>query len=256
MMEAHLGVPVVQHDDGSRPSMYDLRVEYGDGRTAAAEVTCELDPSVRELGKLLTARPGVWTVPGLRGGWLVGLLPSARAKRLFAELPGLLVSLEAAGVRGLDLMFDQDTDDPHVHAAHRLGVVGLEQHPTDHPGSVYPMILMTGSRGGGLLVHAADATAEWIGPYIAEERADVLAKLARSDASERHAFVVIAGLSEPSFAVFDPLVRMDVELPSCPPDLPDEVTHVWVTTTWEGGRGLAWSPSDGWSWFDRLSEPA
>lgn len=77
MLEAHLGATVIQHDNGSMPGLYDLRVEYGDGRFAAAEVTRELDPRIHELGKLLTARPGLWTVPGLRGGWSVGLLPSA-----------------------------------------------------------------------------------------------------------------------------------------------------------------------------------
>lgn len=40
-------------------------------------------------------------------------------------------------------------------------------------------------------------------------------------------------------------------VPATPPDLPDQVTHVWLMAFWTAGSGLRWSPNRGWERFER-----
>lgn len=81
-----LGVPVVQHDDGSLPGMHDLDITYGDRPPRAVEVTAAADGEAIALWNLLNGQDERWVEPALAGGWLVSLLPTARAKRVRKEL--------------------------------------------------------------------------------------------------------------------------------------------------------------------------
>src|SRR5229473_7363907 len=83
-------VQVKQHDDGSRPSMYDLKIVYPDGMVGAIEVTAAADAEQIELWKLVGGRGRRWIESSLVGGWLVRILPSTRARVLHKQLPGLL----------------------------------------------------------------------------------------------------------------------------------------------------------------------
>jgi hypothetical protein len=78
-MEAELGVPVVQQDDGSRPAMHDLDVIYGDGHRAAVEVTGAVDAEATEFWNINVQ--GGWVEPDLIGGWLIQAKPNARRLR-------------------------------------------------------------------------------------------------------------------------------------------------------------------------------
>ena len=89
MMSHALGLPVVQHDDGSLEGMHDLDVLY-DGETAAVEATSAADGESIALWNVMNGRNERWVVDELQGGWMVSLEPSARAKRLKTELPRLL----------------------------------------------------------------------------------------------------------------------------------------------------------------------
>lgn len=100
MMSHALGLPVVQHDDGSSEGMHDLEVLY-DGETAAVEVTSAADGESIALWNLMNGRNERWVVDELQGGWMVSLEPSARAKRLKTELPRLLRELEISGLTEL-----------------------------------------------------------------------------------------------------------------------------------------------------------
>jgi hypothetical protein len=256
MMEPALAVSVAQHDDGTQDGMYDLSIDYVDRPRGAAEVTREVDGSVLALSKVIYSQDGRgrWIIPELRGGWAVSLRPSANGKRVVKELPPLLAQLESNGVTSTNT-WDDDPAAPFISEATSLGIVNATQYETSYRGSVYPLVALRDDRSGGVEAATANAPAEWIGAFLRDaKRADVLAKLDRSEACERHVFIVVAGLGEPSFDVFDPLTRQDVQLPTVQPDLPPEVTHVWLTTTWNGGRGLRWDPAAGWLWFERVTE--
>lgn len=102
-------------------------------------------------------------------------------------------------------------------------------------------------RGASVSVHghvAGDAQPS------ASEQADVRSKLARSECDERHAFVLVPGFTTAPFEVADLLMRDDAPLPTAPPRLPTEITHVWIASTWTSGHGVRWSP-DGWESFDK-----
>lgn len=92
----------------------------------------------------------------------------------------------------------------------------------------------------------------WIGEFLAEPQLeDVRAKLARSGAVERHAFIFVPGLTTAPFPVMDLLMRNDAPPPTEDPLLPSEITHVWIMSTWSSGAAFFWSRSEGWRAFDK-----
>jgi hypothetical protein len=246
-----LGVRVKQHDDGSQPRMHDLVIEYLDRPSASVEVTSSVDSESLELWQLMNGREARWQVDGLRGGWLVALTPSARHRRIRAELPDLLLELEAKAIRHLEptdmagRTFDKIASD--------LGVASAWQsRETAFPGSVYLTIEQPLDKRVGYVSRTGNALATWLGDFLqSPAQADVLAKLARSGAAERHAFVLVASFTTASFSVVDLLIRRDAPLPTVPPELPNEVTDVWVASTWSNGLGFRWSPRSGWLTFDK-----
>lgn len=251
MITAALGHPVRQHDDGSRPGMHDLDIDLPDGTVAAVEVTAAADPASIELWNIVNGGDDRWIVPELAGGWMVSLLPSARAKRVKAELPDLLRQLEDAG----DVRFGfgwREPGHPRLVALKDLGAVSGSRGDTDFPGVIYLTIELPRERQGGFVSTEASAVGLWLADFLAHpQQADVLAKLARSGADDRHAFVILPGFTTAPFAVSDLLWREDGPLPSSPPVLPAEVTHVWLVSTWNIGTGLRWSPDGGWQHFTK-----
>lgn len=82
--------------------MFDLRIVYRDRPPGAVEVTAAADAESVELWNITNGRRGRWQVDQLAGGWLVSLLPSARAKRVLTNLPRLLAELEGQGIQRLE----------------------------------------------------------------------------------------------------------------------------------------------------------
>lgn len=241
---------VRRHDDGTRDGMYDLSVFRVGSVVAAAEVTIAADQdSIKlsvELSKVATLQGGIWTDRGLRGGWLVSIDRSYKGmKKLVSGLPLLLAKLEAMNRKALDAEHDSGAD-PLVAEAIGLGVLSARQSATtSNPGSIYPTV---DSRGlAGFVAETGDAVATWIGGFLAaDERRDVRKKLAASGLAARHAFVwVPLLLGTAPFGVVEVLTRHPIPLPTAAPQLPNEVTHVWVASTWDGG--LRWAPRKGWS---------
>ena len=74
--------------------------------------------------------------------------------------------------------------------------------------------------------------------------ADVRSKLAMTGADERHVFIGVS-LTTP-WEVLYPLHREITDLPSGPPLLPAEITHLWIWGTQLPDRCLAWFPDRGW----------
>jgi hypothetical protein len=144
-----------------------------------------------------------------------------------------------------------------AQVAGELGVVGAGQHGTDFPGSVYVTIELPTERAGGFVSVTGDALAIWVGEFLREpEQRDVLDKLSRSCRSDRHAFIFFPGFAAAPFSVTDLLMRNGAPLPLVDPDLPDEVTHVWLASSWAAGRGFRWDPERGWDSFDKLVNSA
>jgi hypothetical protein len=245
MMEAELGVPVVQHDDGSRNAMYDLRVLYPDGPAGAAEVVAAADGESIALWNLINPG-GRWIAPELAGGWSVHLEISARGKRIRNELPQFLMTLEFNGVTSLDTRYG---DHPYRSAARDLEIVSAHQGDTEFPGSIYPSIAYPHERLAGFSDETGYGLVQWLDEFLSSDAlADVRTKLSASGAPRQHAFVFVAQFATP-FAVTDQLVRSDAPIPGRHPKLPDHITDVWVVSSWSTGNGFRWSVDRGWTSF-------
>jgi hypothetical protein len=247
---------VEQHDDGSRPSMYDLKIVYPDGTVGAAEVTRAVDPQQLQLWKLVRRRGKPWIEPNLAGGWQVRILPSTIAKELLPQLPGLLRELERSGIR--ILRGDPSSRDGLAALAGQLGIVQVQQTPTDYAGSIYIMPPEKSlEQMGGYSPLTGDPLATWLGEWLSDpERADNLSKLANSRAPERHMFVLVPPFEKVPFAVNDLLIAPGAPLPTIPPALPPEITHVWAMSMWDSGDGFRWSPDNGWARFAKVEPTA
>jgi hypothetical protein len=253
------GVTVGQHDDNTAPSMHDLDLSVGGGRTfGAMEVSAAVDAELIECRRPLDGRGDRRIVPELVGGWMIHVRPNARAKLLLRELPLLLQALEKDGSTTIRLRSAERNE--LTVKLNELGVVSAQQSRTRFPGSVYVMPEIPRDRRGGFVASTGDALSEWIAEWIMEpSRSDNLDKLRRSAARERHLFVIVPGfVSTAPFSAMDLLMRPDAPLPTVSPGLPSEVTHVWVMSRWANGHGFRWSPEHEWERFanDAVLDPS
>ncbi len=244
LMEAELSVPVVQHDDGTRPGMHDLDVIYGDERRAAVEVTGAVDAEATEFWNTTVA--GRFVERDLVGGWLV--LAKASARKLREKLPPFLRELEGAGIKEFRVRPGQSTA---RLASAPPGVVRATQGPTAVPGSIYVQPDLPNEQVAGFMGNTGDALAKWLADFLHDPaRTDVRTKLMRSGAAERHAFVLVSGLSGAPFTVVGLLIANDAVSPVAAPDLPPEITDVWAVSPWDSGLGFRWSSVTGrWQRF-------
>lgn len=242
------GVEVRMHDDGSSPGMHDLNLFRQGSLFGACEVTAAADAETIELWKLVNGRDDRWVEPGLRGGWMLALAPTCRAKTLKAGLRDLLLAMETQGVteagwdrvRGPVGAFDGLLD--------RLGIVHARQGETEFPGVVYFTIDLPADRSGGAVPLSGDPLVEWLSAWTrSPEQEHNVAKLLRAGTKERHLFVLFPVFSPAPFPVIDVLMRPSGPLPTSAPDLPDAVTHLWTMSGWSSGDLFAWSASGGWS---------
>ena len=254
MIALALDTPVIQNDDGTAEGMHDLAICYPDGAWGAVEVTSAADGDSIAVWNLLNGRDR-WIDSRLAGGWSVVLSPLAPRRLLKREIPALLQELETSGRTYLRPSCTQNAVGVEAHGL-KLGILYAFQGGTDFPGSIYPTVDQGEERSGGCVdERSSDAVAGWVGPFLSDNKhSDVLAKLARSGADERHAFLIVPGMSTVDFSVNYALIRTDPVLPTFAPVLPVEVTNVWVVSTSKNGCGLRWSP-DGWSTFEKVVRP-
>lgn len=240
-------VEVVQNDDGSSQRMHDLNIMANGTVIGAIEVTKAADAETFAFWKLATGH-GRWVEPNLDGGWTVRALPQARVRRLKAELPALLRDLEERGVK--EVRPGPEGSGQSEEAAYDLGITDLYQTGTAYPGSIYPLPDPPPERSVGRVPETGDPLADWLGEWIGQpEQADNLEKLRESAAAERHLFVILPGFANAPFAVISLLMQDHAPLPTIPPVLPPELTHVWAVSTWDKGDGMRWAGESGWQSF-------
>jgi len=250
-----LKVDVILQDDGSKHAMPDLMIEYRDGRPPGfAEVVADMSQAYGRMWDK-TIRADATPLPGQDRVWhlTVSVAVAGRTKELRAALPDLLAALTAKG-----LTFD------HHHSEHQLariddqdvailvaaGVVGIDSRPVREDESAEVTL---GPQGvtGPITVDWVPVLA-WLDDLLASPTlADVRTKLAKTGAAERHAVIGVTH-SSPGDVVFA-LSRLHSSLPPRAPQLPDEITHLWLLGTWAGDRTLVWYPEH--DWFDSRRRP-
>lgn len=129
---------------------------------------------------------------------------------------------------------------------------------TEFPGSIYVYPELPPDRASGFVPSNGDALADWLSEFLCSPaREDVRRKLAFSEASETHVFVIVPGLvADAPFAVLDLVMGDDSPLPVIDPVCPDEITDAWAATGAPTGTCFRWSRSLGWLRFKkpRLAE--
>lgn len=248
VIAAHIGAQVVLHDDGSAPSMYDLEIRYTDGRRGAVEVTAAEDEQLRADYGAIQGPRSVIEDERLTGGWLVLLRSGARVKAARAALPDLLVRFEAAGLDDVSLYRQRKEADTWAHdALDSLGVTDTRA------GSVRPgmVALLPALRVAWLSSDPEDVVA--FAERFAASRPDNLHKLGDSGAAERHLFMWGGDVPQ-DWPSMRPL-GLDIEaLPSRAPQLPPEITDVWVAAQGERpSRIVHWNAREGWHEAGRIT---
>jgi hypothetical protein len=245
------GTTVVQHDRNSGRRVYDLALTRDGSVFGAVEVTAAADPDSIALWNTVHRHEGPWIDQSLVGGWMLWLYPYARVKDLRRELPALLAELERIGITEFGSDW-RHRHDPYHLPAKRLGIAVAHQSATSVPGRIYFSIKLPIERMAGFVARTGDVLAEWVSEWVVRpDQADNLQKLRESGLAERHLFVVMPGFTTAPFSVVDLLTRDNAPLPTVPPKLPAEVTHLWILSLWNVGDGFRWSPDGGWSRFDK-----
>lgn len=243
VLESALRAPVARVDKRPLQGMHDLEVRYADGRLGAGEVVSARDETRTEL-ETAAARRGFAKCNELTRLWMVIVKPEAILKNIHPHMPSLLSQLECLGIdriRGFDHRYAPDGFRSLAIDLDNLGIEScFSSRPTlKHPPGFYlwPGILAAWVRDG-------DSATEFCEQLLADSACeDVLDKLRRSNADERHAVIIL------TFAQVGPHTAIDTGvLPSRPPRLPDGIDWLWIIASKAPPvRAVYWKPEAGWS---------
>lgn len=242
ILQREIGRLVVFHDTGHKPGMFDLRV--GDVDTPEIAIEC--------VGAVNRARVETWNIGPARGSfslaltgdWYVVITPETRWKEARARLQDALHMCEASGVRRFTVV---DWALKHQHPRIFDALEGLRIHAIAcfrEPGSGKVYTTMTGT--GGAVDDYGTAVPGWITEFLHDPcQKDVITKLERSGARQRHVFVGVDFMGVP-WPVESYLGTRTDHLPEMPPSLPPPVDAVWILYD---RRGVQWGGSK-WRFFD------
>jgi hypothetical protein len=238
------GHRVVIQDDNSVDGMADVRIEPPDAPAAYLEVVLDIEDPYAAMTSHLRGDQRI-AAPELGRVWQVTVGRKANVKRLRQQLVEKLEGLQSEGqyfdtVQGERNLLDHPS--ARVRQLATLGVLELTSGvPTDGSDG---RILVWGEGTGGPAVQDWVAFDRWLKDYLHDpQRADVRQKLAATAAPERHVFVGMSFTTE--WFAYHALSHEYADLPPADPQLPSEITHVWI---WSKllGRCIAWSPGNGW----------
>ena len=246
MIEKELDRPVVVHDDGSQPSMYDLRI----GAARAPDVAMECVRAVDSVGTEtwnVGPREGPLRLT-VKGDWMITIARDAHIHTIRQRIEPILRDLEERDVlRVSEGILYKRHDYRLLEELESLGIQYASCFSMPGTGQVH--WTMEGS--GGVIDSAGSALPQWIEEFLRDpEREDVLFELRRADAQERWVFVPVA-LGGAPWSVESYLKGEFECLPATGPNLPSPVTGIWVASTY-GTHGVRWD-SAGWRLF-RISE--
>jgi hypothetical protein len=231
-----LCVPVIQHDDRSGTSKYDLQIAYPGGRIGAAEVVSTRDKAGRSLASAAGKR-GYTQCSELTRLWIVSALPGTNIRKNAKDIRELLAQIEQAG---FDRLSRADRY-PLTTTMLALGIGSCwSTVPTPrHPPGFYA---------------TPEASADWVGDgesvrkfcetfLVAADQADVLDKLRQAKADETHAVVIL------TLDALGPFTAIDGgALPTSAPVLPLEVNWLWIVAAQSlPARAVFWRPGGPWS---------
>jgi hypothetical protein len=242
IVEKALGRSVVINDDGSKPSMYDLRIGPADAPELAVECVGAVDQTRAETWSVGPSEGPLELA--LQGDWIIMHTPSARIRTIEQRLGPLLRELENRGLNEFSVARALRWRDSAV--CEKLDSLGVTAGSCFRlPGTGKVSLMMTGT--GGAVDSEGTAVPGWIGQFLRDPaQEDVLRKLERSDAAEHHAFIFVSlgGAPWEVDYYFNFTEELD-PLPAEAPNLPQPVTGVWIVGDL-GQKGLRWNGSAWW----------
>jgi hypothetical protein len=249
------GEAVTIQDDGSSPAMPDIRIDYADARVGYVEVWKDLDEPYAAMTRGISEHGFEISGGDLGRVWVLEVSGRFRTKDAGTTVPALLAALTAEGNTfsyGGVAEFLSEHPSAHVQTALRMGIVTLSSRPMNDGEE---SVIHLGPQG---INGPANVTWEpflgWIKETLSSDNRNMVGnrrKLAAAGGDERHAFLGVT-FSSP-WTVFDalsfhvhtlPWERS--QLPSLPPELPAEITHLWLMNAQAPERCLAWYPDRGW----------
>lgn len=244
ILQRELGRPVLLHDDGHGPGLYDLRV--GDVDAPAIAIEC--------VGAVDRIRTETWNIGPAQGpislnlarDWHIVLKPHTRVKEVRTRLEHVLGMCEAAAIDGFaPVDWSLKHEYPHIFAA--LDTLQIDSIASfGEPGTGQVHLGMTGT-GGAVDPHGS-AVPGWIEVFLhAPNQRDVITKLERSGAASRHVFVGVSFAGVP-WPVESYLGTRTDRVPATSPNLPPLLDAVWIMYD---RRGLHWDGSK-WRLFDAI----
>jgi hypothetical protein len=242
IVERELDCPVVVHDDGSQPSMYDLRIGSAEAPDVAIECVGAVDAVSTETWNVGPGRgPLRLTV---KGDWMITIAQNARIGTIKQHIESFLRDLEERDVfRVSEGILFKRHDFLLLQKLESLGI----RHASCFrmPGTGLVHWTMEGT--GGFVDTAGSTLPQWIEEFLRDpEREDMLFKLNQTSAQERWVFVPVASGGAP-WSVESYLTGEFECLPTTGSNLPSPVTGIWVASTF-GSQGVRWD-STGWRLF-------
>ena len=190
----------------------------------------------------LTREGQVLDAPTLKYSWRITVEDTARIRELRAGIVDLLKFVEAEPTTRELAWPDGARWNDAAKISHAFTTLGVQYaRPDRFPGSSPKVVIsarvLTGWAGD------PNALPVWAVQFLTDTAPDVPRKLAASGYPERHAFIW-ATVTTP----YEIASILDGDaLPTEAPDLPDDVTHLWVGGWYAGPRTLCWRPDHGWS---------
>ncbi|KKO47540.1 hypothetical protein VT06_16530 [Arsukibacterium sp. MJ3] len=228
-----LNTQVEVYDNGSESGMYDLIAGPVNAPEYAIECVGSVDPAATETWNIGPAKGPMKVCSS--GNWLVSIKKSTRIKSLKIHISKAIFKCESLGLteftpvdwqlRRFNLELFNELDE--------LGITSFQMYKKD--GSGYAHLSMDG--GGGPINQSSDALIDWIGSFLSShDKLDVVNKLRKSRAKEKHAFVPIVLGGAPWEVESYFLGKM--HLPCKEPNLPEPITGVWVLLNGKGLRHI------------------
>jgi hypothetical protein len=242
------GADVYLQDDGSRHAMPDLRIVHRDGQLEYGEVITDYERAYAQmLGELLKRGLGIplrVQVPSLRRVWYVHVNASCNIQRLQRDGPQLLAQLERDGnTYQWAGHFARDESCSSAAQLRALGVSDLSSRPCAQGEVAVMLVYPDGVTGSSQ--PQWDVFLAWLSHRLwSEAWRDVRFKLGACPSGRGHLFIGMT-MSTPGDAYFS-LSDEHSEVPPEPPDLPPEVTGVWIMPASGAGRCLVWTDEHGW----------
>lgn len=243
IVERELHVQTVINDDGSAPSMYDLRIGPPHAPQVAIECFRSVDDAFIETWNVGPARGPLHLA--LKNNWIVEVSTKARIKKFKQHIEPILQELENRGIYNLLVDHYLKWQDSALFG--RLSSLDVTHAVCyELPGTGKVELALPGI--GGAVDERGGAVPNWISELLRKLKyQDVLRKLERSGAEEKHAFVFV-GFAGAPWEVESYLARDIKHSPTQAPDLPFPITGVWIISE-EAQRGVRWD-GNAWRVFD------